>query len=175
MRIQQGLTLLELLVALVIISIVALVGIPDFSGWNCKRNQQAEFDQLAGLLGSLRNYSQNALKAVRYSTVQPSIIQIAKEGQSVSCLDDDDWESIDVASENLVIPNLNKLSLAQSETVCFYPDDFDGFATSSEFLLIGQCGDTDSTFTNFRITTLAATGLVRKYKRSSSDAEWVQL
>jgi len=203
---QQGLTLLELLVALVIISLLASVGIPNFSQWNCSRNQRYEFDQFAGLLSALRSEALATGRSFRVTSYSECTVIVGgvaypcggyvtpggsgsfssdQDGKSyqvqfsdvpVLCDSDQNWSPID-DSVDIELPELDKLSFNISSTTCFFPNDFDGYASSSsiEFSKDACGANAADVYSSYKLQVLSATGLLRRFKRQSASADWLSL
>ena len=174
---QQGLTLLELLVALVIISLLASVGIPNFSQWNCARSQRYEFDQFAGLLYALRGEALSSGRSFQVSVTQnTTTLEVRMSDDPVLCNSDQNWTDLD-DSMNIVLPELSKLNFHNDSVTCFFPNDFDGYASSSsiEFSRDACGGNAADLFSSYKLQVLSATGLLRRFKRQSDNADWLSL
>jgi len=174
---QQGLTLLELLVALVIISLLASVGIPNFGQWNCSRSQRYEFDQFVGLFSAIRGEALASGRSFRIITTQDTkLLQVQMSDVPVLCNNDLNWDDLD-DSVSLNVPDINRLSFDADSVSCFFPNDFDGYATSAIIELSKDAcgGNPAETFTSYKLQVLSATGLLRSYKRQSTSSDWISL
>ena len=174
---QQGLTLLELLVALVIISLLASVGIPNFGQWNCSRSQRYEFDQFVGLFSAIRGEALSSGRSFQVSVTQNTTsLSVRMSDVPVLCNSDQNWTDLD-ESVNVALPELSKLTFHNDSVTCFFPNDFDGYASSSliEFSKDACGGNAADVFSSYKLQVLSATGLLRRFKRQSASADWLSL
>lgn len=69
LRRQSGVSLIEILVVVAIIAVLGAFAFPNMGGWNCSREVRNDFDQINGLLQTLRleAMSRNASMMARQS------------------------------------------------------------------------------------------------------------
>jgi prepilin-type N-terminal cleavage/methylation domain-containing protein len=160
--VKPGITLIELLVVIALVGIMAGVGWPNLSGWNCKQETRNDFEALNNIFEDARVEAINRSRSI---LVRGTKKLPAQGGQYGAFLLDTKTCNANATNQSLAnfIPNVTisiKTKISGPSGQCFHSN---GTSTSTEptklYEVQRTCKEKKLTF---RSIIFGATGLIEK-------------
>jgi len=177
---QLGISLLEILVVIAILAIVAGFTLPNVGGWNCAREVRNDFDNLNGLMQTLRveamarnrpmlaSIEQGGDKAIIRAWMRSKVVfgetACGQVGGS-AWVRSDTGQMIQIKDVRFKRAALND----QGTIACFYPG---GTAAMSRYTVTAQC---DGKKTSYRTIIFPITGFLHREKYNTKTRKWDEL
>ena len=174
---QLGISLVEILVVIAILAIAAGFALPNVGGWNCAREVRNDFDNLNGLMQTLRveamarNRSMMARveRGGNKALIRAWMSRKSSPG-SPNC-GGSNWDYLG-AGQVIQIKDVQfkRASLTNhGRDHCFHPD---GTASSARYTVTAQCAGKN---TSYKTQIFGITGFLERTKYNTKTRRWDEL